>query len=92
MQQTCIEREQEPTELAMADGPLQIRQVTKIWPYRQIVHAQTRNCPRKWDPQNTLGFWGKSGLAIPGQITRPISNKQEEMNISACGHYLSSRL
>ena len=41
------------------EGDLQvtgIMQEIKIWPYYQMVHVQTRICPRKWDSQNSLGF------------------------------------
>ena len=37
--------------------PLGIVQESEIWPYDQMVYAQTRICPRNWDAQNSLGFW-----------------------------------
>ena len=30
--------------------PLGIMQETEIWPYKQMVHAQTRIFLREWDP------------------------------------------
>ena len=30
----------------------------EIWPCWQMVYAQTKIRSRKWDPQNSVGFWG----------------------------------
>ena len=36
---------------------LRIGQKIEIWPYEQMVYAQPRICPGKWDAQTRLGFW-----------------------------------
>ena len=38
-----------------------------------MVHAQ----PRKWDEQNSLGFWDTNGSSNLGQTTKP-SNSQKK--------------
>ena len=50
--------------------PLGTVQEIEIWPYEQIVYAQHRICPRKWDAKSTLGFWNANGSPNLGQTTR----------------------
>ena len=44
-------------------------QEIEIWPYEQIAYAHTRIRHRKWDVENSLGFWDTKGLTNLGQIT-----------------------
>ena len=37
--------------------PLGIVQEIKIWLYYQMISVQTKISPRKWDAQNSMGFW-----------------------------------
>ena len=56
MQQTSIKGVQDLVWL-VGNGDLQrIVQETEILTYDQMVYAQTRICPRKWDTQNSLEF------------------------------------
>ena len=41
-----------------------------------MVYAPPRICPRKWDTQNSLGFWDKNGLTNLGQTTRRRDSQQ----------------
>ena len=45
--------------------PPGIAQEIEIWPYYQMLFAQTRICPGKWDIQTSLGFWNINGLPNP---------------------------
>ena len=53
-------------------------QEIEIWPYEQMVYAQPRICPGKWDIQTPLGFWGTNGSPNLGQTTRPYNNKRKK--------------
>ena len=43
-----------------------------------MVYAQPRNCPRKWDAQNSMGFWDTNGLSNLGQATWLIDCQQQQ--------------
>ena len=43
-----------------------------------MVYAQIRISPRKWDAQNSLGFWDTNGLSNLSQTTRPSESKQKK--------------
>ena len=50
-----------------------------IWPYEQMVLAQPRIHPKKWDAWNSLGFWDTNGSFNFSQTTRPsISQKKKK--------------
>ena len=49
-------------------------QEIEIWPYKPILIAQTRVCPREWDAKNSLGFWDTNGSPITSQKIRPRDN------------------
>ena len=49
-----------------------------IWRYKQMVYAQPRICPRKWDAQNYLGFWHSNGTFNLSQTTRPRNSQQQQ--------------
>ena len=49
-------------------------QGTEIWPYYQLVYAQTRIFTGEWDTLNSLGFLDTNGSPNPGQKTRPSDN------------------
>ena len=49
MQQTITEGIQGQTWLGEKGDPLEIVQETKVWPCWQMVYAQARTCPRKWE-------------------------------------------
>ena len=57
---------------------LGIVQEIEIWPCEQVVYAQPRICPRKWNAQNSLGFWDTNGSPNLAQTTRPIDNQQQK--------------
>ena len=50
----------------------------KIWSYYQILHAESRNSPRKWDAEDSLGFWDTNLSASHDQTTRPWVKLQEK--------------
>ena len=54
--------------------PLGIVQEVELWLYERMVYVQTRICPRKWDAQNSLGFWYTNGSLNLDQKTRPCDN------------------
>ena len=35
-------------------------------------------CPRKWDAQNSLGFWNTNGSSNLDQTTRPRDSQQQQ--------------
>ena len=61
----------------MQGNPLEIVQKNWIWPYEQMVYAQSSICPGKWNAQAPLGFWDTNGSLNLGQTTRPYSNQQK---------------
>ena len=68
MQQTSKKEILDKAWLSGEDDPLGIVQEIKIWPCWQMVYAQTRNRPRKWDAINSLGIWDTNGSPIPARI------------------------
>ena len=49
MQQTCTEGVQNHARLLGEVVLLGIEQDIKIWPFYQLVYAQSRICPEEWD-------------------------------------------
>ena len=45
-----------------------------------MVYAQTKFCPWKWNPMNSLGFWDPHGSFNPIQTAWLSGNYQEEKN------------
>ena len=43
-----------------------------------MVYAQPRTRSRKWDVQNSLGFWDTKGSSNLGQTTRPSDSQQQQ--------------
>ena len=43
-----------------------------------MIYAQPRISPRKWDVQNSLGFWDTNGSPNLGQKTRPSDSKKKK--------------
>ena len=68
-------KKQNNTQLSVEDDPLRTVQEIEIWPYNQIVHAQTGICPGEWDAQNSLGFWDINRSPNPGSKTRPSDSR-----------------
>ena len=60
------------------DDPLGIVQEIEIWPYEQMIYAQTSICPREWDTQTPLGFWDTNRSPNLDQKTRPYDNQQKK--------------
>ena len=50
----------------------------EIWPFEQMVFAQSRICPGEWNAQNSQRFWERNGLLNLDQTTRPSDNQQKE--------------
>ena len=63
MSECCELVQKDETRLGEQDDLLGIVQNVEIWPYEQMVYAQTRTHHRKWDAQNSLGFWVTKGLS-----------------------------
>ena len=71
---------QKSIRLPRLDGegdPLGIVQEIEIWPYYQMVRAQTRIYPREWDAENSLVIWNTNGSSNPCQKVRPSNNYQK---------------
>ena len=51
----------ELTRVGGEDDPLGIVQGDWIWPYEQMIYAQPRINPGKWDTQTCTGFSGTNG-------------------------------
>ena len=47
-----------------------------------MVYAQPRICSRKWDAQNSLGFWKPNGLSNLGQTNRPSDSQQKYLELA----------
>ena len=62
------------TRLGEEGDPLGIVQKIEIWPYNQILYAQSRIRPREWDTQNSQGFWNTNRSPNPGQKTGQSDN------------------
>ena len=60
-------------------------QEIEIWPYNQMVYAQTRICPREWDAQNSQGFWDTNESPNLNQKTKPSDREQKTENLLNCG-------
>ena len=45
-------------------------QKIEIWPYEQMVYAQTKICAREWDAQTSQVFWDTNRSSNLGQKTR----------------------
>ena len=60
--------------------PLRIVQEIEIWPYYQMVYAETRISSGKCEAQNSLGFWDTNRSPNAGQKTRS-SNKKKRIFI-----------
>ena len=43
-----------------------------------MVYAQPRICPRKWEIQNSLGFWDTNESSNLGQTTRLSDSQQKK--------------
>ena len=71
MQQISIERVYDETRLGGKGNSLGIVQEIQIWPYEQMVYAQTRICPGERDAQTHLGLWDRSESPNLGQTTIP---------------------
>ena len=54
-------------------------EVQEIWPYKQMVYAQSRICPWEWDAQTLLGFWDTNGSLNLSQTTGPYNDKKREL-------------
>ena len=65
------------TRLSEGDDPLEIVQEVWIWPYEQIVYAQRRKRPEKWDVQNSLGLRDTKRSSNLGSTTRTSDSHQE---------------
>ena len=42
--------------LCLEGDPLGIVKEIEIWTYKQMIYAQARICPRKWEEQACVGF------------------------------------
>ena len=58
-------------------------QEIEIWPYEQMLFAQPRINPGKWDARS-LRFWDINGSLNPSQTTKPNSNSQQEQQKWTC--------
>ena len=57
MQQTEVKGIPDLAWLSGKGEPLVIVQAIKIWPFLQLVYAQTRISPENETHKNSLGFW-----------------------------------
>ena len=56
---------------------MEIGQGIEIWPYEQMVYAQFRIRPGKWDAQTSQRFWHTNGSPNIDQTTRPSDSQQK---------------
>ena len=59
-------------------NPLRIMLEVYIWPYEQVVYAQTRIHRGEWDAESSLGFSDTNGSSNLGQTTRPSDSQQQK--------------
>ena len=52
-----------------------------IWPYEQMIYAQSEIYPRDWDAQNSLTFWDTNESSNLGQSKRPSDNRQKSVTV-----------
>ena len=43
-----------------------------------MVYSLPRIRPRKWDAENSVGFWDTNGSSNLGQATRPRDSQQQK--------------
>ena len=72
--------------------PLWIVQEVEVWPYEQMVYANSRISPRERDIQTPLGYRDTNGSPNLGQTTRSCNNQQKKKkkkkkkkNLQNCG-------
>ena len=70
--------------------PLGIVHKIEVWPYEQMVYAQSRIFPEEWDTQTPQGFWDTNGSPNLNQETRPYNNQQKR-ELAELGTLLSQR-
>ena len=68
--------------------PLGIVQEIEIWPYYQILHAQSSICPGRWNADISHGFYDGNRSTIPGQITGHNDNNEKKKRKGKRDKYL----
>ena len=51
-----------------------------MWHYEQMVYAKLRIRHRKWDAQNSVGYWKTNGLSNLGYTTWPSDSQGNKKN------------
>ena len=64
------------TQLGGKDNPFGIDQEIEIWPYYEMVYAQTRINQRGWEALNSLRFWDAKRSPHPGKKSRQTVNER----------------
>ena len=85
MQQTSTKWLQNETWVGEESDPLGIVQEIEIWPYYQMVYAQTRNFPGELGAWNSLRFLVINRSPNLGQMTRRSDSKQKYKNLPISG-------
>ena len=62
----------------MKGDPLGNVQEIWIWPYKQVIYAQPRICPRERDAPSFLGFWDTNRSPNLGKTTRSSDIQQKK--------------
>ena len=85
MQQISAKRVSNSTWLGGKGDLLEIVQEIGIWPYKQMVYAQSRICPGEWETQTSLGIWDTNGSPNLAQTTKPSDSQQKKKNLPNSG-------